>query len=47
MSALYNLLDGCADNGKYEDDYRAILGNQPYVLFMLDKLIYKLWQMMR
>nr|GEV80840.1 paired amphipathic helix protein Sin3-like 2 isoform X1 [Tanacetum cinerariifolium] len=42
MSALYNLLDGSADNGKFEDDCRAILGNQSYVLFTLDKLIYKL-----
>ncbi|KAJ9564361.1 hypothetical protein OSB04_000327 [Centaurea solstitialis] len=44
MSALYNLLDGSADNAKFEDDCRAILGNQSYVLFTLDKLIYKLLQ---
>ncbi|KAK1410142.1 hypothetical protein QVD17_36676 [Tagetes erecta] len=42
VSALYNLLDGSADNAKFEDDCRAILGNQSYVLFTLDKLIYKL-----
>ncbi|KAM0058174.1 putative transcription regulator Others family [Helianthus debilis subsp. tardiflorus] len=42
ISALYNLLDGSADNAKFEDDCRAILGNQSYVLFTLDKLIYKL-----
>nr|GEW92942.1 hypothetical protein [Tanacetum cinerariifolium] len=42
MIALYNLLDGSADNGKFEDDCRAILGNQSYVLFTLDRLIYKL-----
>ncbi|XP_076908642.1 paired amphipathic helix protein Sin3-like 2 [Bidens hawaiensis] len=42
MSALYNLLDGSADNAKFEDDCRTILGNQSYVLFTLDKLIYKL-----
>ncbi|XP_071692750.1 paired amphipathic helix protein Sin3-like 2 [Rutidosis leptorrhynchoides] len=42
MSALYSLLDGSADNAKFEDDCRAILGNQSYVLFTLDKLIYKL-----
>ncbi|KAI3716990.1 hypothetical protein L1987_68268 [Smallanthus sonchifolius] len=42
MSALYNLLDGSADNAKFEDDCRAILGNQSYVLFTLDKLIYKI-----
>uniref|UniRef100_A0A1D1XQ92 Paired amphipathic helix protein Sin3-like 4 n=1 Tax=Anthurium amnicola TaxID=1678845 RepID=A0A1D1XQ92_9ARAE len=40
-SALYNLLDGSADNTKFEDDCRAIIGTQSYVLFTLDKLIYK------
>ncbi|XP_071735041.1 paired amphipathic helix protein Sin3-like 2 isoform X1 [Rutidosis leptorrhynchoides] len=42
MSALYSLLDGSADNSKFEDDCREIIGNQSYVLFTLDKLIYKL-----
>ncbi|KAJ6838713.1 paired amphipathic helix protein Sin3-like 4 [Iris pallida] len=42
MSALYNLLDGSADNTKFEDDCRAIVGTQSYVLFTLDKLIYKI-----
>ncbi|GAV73182.1 PAH domain-containing protein/Sin3_corepress domain-containing protein [Cephalotus follicularis] len=42
MTALYNLLDGSADNAKFEDECRAIIGNQSYVLFTLDKLIYKL-----
>ncbi|CAK9139177.1 unnamed protein product [Ilex paraguariensis] len=42
MSALYKLLDGSFDNAKFEDDCRAIIGNQSYVLFTLDKLIYKL-----
>ncbi|WCJ20882.1 Paired amphipathic helix protein Sin3-like 2 [Euphorbia peplus] len=42
MSALYNLLDGSVDNSKFEDECRAIIGNQSYVLFTLDKLIYKL-----
>ncbi|KAK3002319.1 hypothetical protein RJ639_021444 [Escallonia herrerae] len=42
MAALFNLLDGSADNAKFEDDCRAIIGNQSYVLFTLDKLIYKL-----
>ncbi|WOK93445.1 paired amphipathic helix protein Sin3-like 4 isoform X2 [Canna indica] len=41
MSALYSLLDGSADNTKFEDDCRAIIGTQSYVLFTLDKLIYK------
>lgn len=42
MNALYNLLDGSAENSKFEDECRAIIGNQSYVLFTLDKLIYKL-----
>ncbi|GMP58130.1 hypothetical protein CsSME_00021912 [Camellia sinensis var. sinensis] len=42
MSALYNLLDGSFDNTKFEDDCRAIIGTQSYLLFTLDKLIYKL-----
>ncbi|XWS30312.1 hypothetical protein CRYUN_Cryun24cG0106200 [Craigia yunnanensis] len=42
MSALYSLLDGSADNAKFEEECRAIIGNQSYVLFTLDKLIYKL-----
>ncbi|CAN6708712.1 unnamed protein product [Malus baccata var. baccata] len=41
MSALYNLLDGSVDNAKFEDECRAIIGNQSYILFTLDKLIYK------
>ncbi|PKA53860.1 Paired amphipathic helix protein Sin3-like 4 [Apostasia shenzhenica] len=40
-SALYSLLDGSADNTKFEDDCRSIIGTQSYVLFTLDKLIYK------
>ncbi|GFZ00105.1 SIN3-like 4 [Actinidia rufa] len=42
LTALYNLLDGSSDNTKFEDDCRAIIGTQSYVLFTLDKLIYKL-----
>ncbi|XP_027359545.1 paired amphipathic helix protein Sin3-like 2 isoform X3 [Abrus precatorius] len=42
MNALYNLLDGSAENAKFEDECRAIIGNKSYVLFTLDKLIYKL-----
>uniref|UniRef100_A0A0E0BVX3 Histone deacetylase interacting domain-containing protein n=1 Tax=Oryza meridionalis TaxID=40149 RepID=A0A0E0BVX3_9ORYZ len=41
ISALYNLLDGSSDNTKFEDDCRSIIGTQSYVLFTLDKLIYK------
>lgn len=36
------MLDGSSDNAKFEDDCRAIIGNQAYVLFTLDKLIYKI-----
>ncbi|CAK9308573.1 unnamed protein product [Citrullus colocynthis] len=42
MSALRSLLDGSSDNMKFEDDCRSIIGTQSYVLFTLDKLIYKL-----
>lgn len=42
MRVLYRLLDGSAENTKFEDECRAIIGNQSYVLFTLDKLIYKL-----
>ncbi|KAL9230128.1 hypothetical protein vseg_005517 [Gypsophila vaccaria] len=42
MTALYSLLDGSSDNTKFEDVCRTIIGNQSYVLFTLDKLIYKL-----
>ncbi|CAL1392009.1 unnamed protein product [Linum trigynum] len=42
LTALYNLLDGSTDNAKFEDECRAIIGNQSYALFTLDKLIFKL-----
>ncbi|XP_010453632.1 PREDICTED: paired amphipathic helix protein Sin3-like 2 [Camelina sativa] len=42
MNALFSLLNGSADNSKFEDECRAIIGNQSYVLFTLEKLIYKL-----
>ncbi|XP_010683342.2 paired amphipathic helix protein Sin3-like 3 isoform X2 [Beta vulgaris subsp. vulgaris] len=42
MNALYSLVDGTSDNTKFEDDCRAIVGTQSYLLFTLDKLIYKL-----
>ncbi|KAM7252050.1 hypothetical protein ACFE04_023933 [Oxalis oulophora] len=41
-TALYSLLDGSSDNTKFEDDCRSIIGTQSYVLFTLDKLIYRL-----
>ncbi|KAH0855342.1 LOW QUALITY PROTEIN: hypothetical protein HID58_013759 [Brassica napus] len=42
MSALFSLLNGSAESSKFEDECRAIYGNQSYVLFTLEKLIYKL-----
>ncbi|KAM7269592.1 hypothetical protein ACFE04_025089 [Oxalis oulophora] len=42
INALYSLLDGSSDNTKFEDDCRSIIGTQSYVLFTLDKLIYRL-----
>ncbi|GAB2280380.1 hypothetical protein Dimus_015015, partial [Dionaea muscipula] len=41
-NAVLNLLGGNADNLKFEDDCRAIIGAQSYILFTVDKLIYKL-----
>ncbi|CAN4124323.1 unnamed protein product [Withania somnifera] len=46
-SALYNLLDGSSDNTKFEDDCRAIIGAQSYLLFTLDKLIYKIVKLLQ
>ncbi|PIN18039.1 Histone deacetylase complex, SIN3 component [Handroanthus impetiginosus] len=40
--ALHSLLNGSSDNAKFEDECRAIIGAQSYVLFTLDKLIHKL-----
>jgi len=42
MQVLYGLLDGSLDNSKFEDECRAIIGTQSYVLFTLDELIFKL-----
>ncbi|KAJ0229578.1 Paired amphipathic helix protein Sin3-like 2 [Hirschfeldia incana] len=42
MNALFSLLNGSAESSKFEDECRAIIGNQSYVLFTLEKLIYKL-----
>ncbi|VFQ66742.1 unnamed protein product [Cuscuta campestris] len=47
MTALRNLLDGSSDNAKFEDDCRAIIGAQSYLLFTLDKLIYKLVKLLQ
>ncbi|KAF9624644.1 hypothetical protein IFM89_012690 [Coptis chinensis] len=42
LNAIYNLIDGTSDNTKFEDECRAIVGTQAYILFTLDKLIHKL-----
>ncbi|EPS70392.1 hypothetical protein M569_04368, partial [Genlisea aurea] len=45
--ALHNLLDGTSDSMKFEDECRAIVGAQSYILFTLDKLIHKLIKQMQ
>ncbi|KAH6815664.1 hypothetical protein C2S51_020484 [Perilla frutescens var. frutescens] len=40
--ALHSLLNGSYDNTKFEDECRALVGAQSYLLFTLDKLIHKL-----
>ncbi|XP_050905348.1 paired amphipathic helix protein Sin3-like 4 [Lathyrus oleraceus] len=47
MNALYSLLDRSSDNTKFEDDCRAIIGTQSYLLVTLDKLIYKLFKQLQ
>ena len=42
MSAVFSLLNGSVENQEFEDECRAIIGNQSYVLFTLDKLLYSL-----
>ncbi|BFI09258.1 paired amphipathic helix protein Sin3a [Marchantia polymorpha subsp. ruderalis] len=42
QKVLLNLLDGSTDNAKFEDECRTIIGTQSYILFTLDKLIFKL-----
>nr|VDD33729.1 unnamed protein product [Brassica oleracea] len=41
-SAVFSLLNGSVENYEFEDECRAIIGNQSYVLFTLDKLLYRL-----
>ncbi|XP_072963808.1 paired amphipathic helix protein Sin3-like 4 isoform X1 [Typha angustifolia] len=45
--SLYNLLNGSADNLRFEDACLSLLGNQSYVLFTLDKLIYRVIQQLQ
>ncbi|KAK9814633.1 hypothetical protein WJX72_009077 [[Myrmecia] bisecta] len=41
MQMVYHLIDGTIDSSQYEDNTRTLLGTNSYVLFTLDKLIYK------
>lgn len=42
LTLLFNLLNGSTDQSQFEDDCRLLLGANSYLLFTLDKLIYKL-----
>mmetsp|Transcript_24143 Transcript_24143/g.29248 ORF Transcript_24143/g.29248 Transcript_24143/m.29248 type:complete len:1244 (-) Transcript_24143:506-4237(-) len=42
FNMLFSMLGGNLESSKYEDECRALLGNNAYVLFTLDKLIVKL-----
>ena len=41
LRLLFHLLNGTTESGKFEDDCRTLLGAKSYLLFTLDKLIYK------
>ena len=41
LNLLFHLLNGATTAGKFEDDCRTLLGAKSYLLFTLDKLIYK------
>ena len=41
LKLLFHLLNGTTESGKFEDDCRTLLGAKSYLLFTLDKLIYK------
>lgn len=42
LTLLFNLLNGSTDQSQFEDDCRLLLGANSYLLFTLDKLVYKL-----
>merc|ERR1711907_256644 len=42
MQLLYRLIDGTTENSQYEDECMHLLGAKAYILFTVDKLIYKL-----
>ena len=39
---MFLLLDGSIDNLRFEDECRSLLGAGSYVLYTLDKLLFKL-----
>jgi paired amphipathic helix protein Sin3a len=41
LRLLFHLLNGTTESAKFEDDCRTLLGAKSYLLFTLDKLIYK------
>mmetsp|Transcript_16182 Transcript_16182/g.39442 ORF Transcript_16182/g.39442 Transcript_16182/m.39442 type:complete len:1081 (+) Transcript_16182:583-3825(+) len=41
LRLLFKLLNGAVESSSFEDDCRTLLGANSYVLFTLDKLIYK------
>jgi len=41
LRLLFHLLNGTTESGKFEDECRTLLGAKSYLLFTLDKLIYK------
>jgi paired amphipathic helix protein Sin3a len=42
LRLLFKLLNGTVESSNFEDDCRTLLGANSYVLFTLDKLIYKI-----
>ena len=42
LRLLFKLLNGAVESSNFEDDCRTLLGANSYVLFTLDKLIYKI-----
>ena len=42
LRLLFKLLNGTVESSSFEDDCRTLLGANSYVLFTLDKLIYKI-----
>ena len=42
LGMVRRLVDGDLDSGAFEDETRALLGTNAYVLFTLDKLVYRL-----